>query len=578
MSSGNAYFCGGRLALSLVGALFTAGPAHAFNLFGTSLPNGNTVMNLQLGPTTTPLADGAADWAAVAESALNEWNGQMGRSKFTVVRDSTEAVGANNRVNNVIFRPDVFGTQWSARELAVTLVRNTDRDVVINSNLAWDSYRGPQRTGTFDFRRVALHEFGHVLSLGHPDEAVPFQSVSAIMTSTAGNVESLRTDDINGVKFLYDVTPARTVPVTGSFTLAAPVSGPGPFTYTWYFRSAGGTRAEFFRLATGPSYTIGSTQTADAGTYAVMARNSVGAIFSDVATLSLTAVATAPDTTLANISTRGVVGTGSGVLIAGLVIGGTSPKNVLIRAAGPALADFGVAGALADPTLTLFNAQNQTVAQNDNWETGGNAAPIAAAATRLGAFQFKVGSRDSAVLAILPPGNYTAIVSGVGDTTGIALVEAYDADPDPATARTRRLVNIATRGQVNTGENVLIAGLVVTGPGPRTFLIRAIGLTLARAPFNLSGVLLDPFLQIYRGETLLRENDDWDSSISEMSTLRTTSAQVGAFAMVETRTNNPPSGLDAAIIVTLQPGSYTAKVSGFEGATGLALVEIYELP
>jgi hypothetical protein len=131
-------------------------------------------------------------------------------------------------------------------------------------------------------------------------------------------------------------------------------------------------------------------------------------------------------------------------------------------------------------------------------------------------------------------------------------------------------VNIATRGQVSSGENVLIAGLVVTGPGPRTYLIRAVGPTLARAPFNVSGALDDPFLQIHQGETLLRENDDWDAPFSAQPALREAADKVGAFELQVRR--------DAAMIITLQPGSYTAKVTGFQGATGVSLVEVYELP
>jgi hypothetical protein len=140
------------------------------------------------------------------------------------------------------------------------------------------------------------------------------------------------------------------------------------------------------------------------------------------------------------------------------------------------------------------------------------------------------------------------------------------------------LVNIATRGQVFGGESVLIAGLVVTGPGPRTFLIRGIGPTLLKPPFNLAGALLDPFLEIYRGETLLRENDDWDSPPNGQAALRDAAKKVGAFALMETRDTALRTGLDSAMLITLPPGSYTAKLSGFEGTTGVGLIEIYEVP
>jgi hypothetical protein len=591
-----------RFALStaVVSALVFAGTLRAYDLIGSSWPNGDIIMHLQLGPLSSPLIDGAADWATVAESALNEWNQQMTRSKFTVVRDSTAAIGRGNRVNNVIFRTDIYGTsQFDSRTLAVTLGtistatgRSTEKDVIFNSNRTWNSYRGGLRSGTSEFRRVALHEFGHVLGLDHPDQAEPVQNVTAVMNSTVSSIETLQPDDIAGARIIYDAnsgtTPtivahpqSKTVPVGGEYTLAVTVNGSGPFTYTWGFLPAGSRTVEPFRLATGASYTIGSAQAQDAGTYSVAVNSPGGGLVtSNAATLTVTPVTITSDTTLANISTRGVVGTGNNVLIAGLVIGGTTAKNVFIRAVGPALADFGVSNSLSDPILTIVNKDTQVVAQNDNWgtQTPGDPAAIVAAANRLGAFQFKSGSRDAAVLATLPPGNYTAIVSGANGATGVALVEAYDADPDAATARTRKLVNIATRGQVNTGDNVLIAGLVVAGPGPRTYLIRAIGPTLAKTPFNVSGALLDPFLQLYQGEMLLRENDDWDSSPAGQPALRDASARVGAFAMMETRDEATRSGLDAAMLITLQPGSYTAKVSGFQGATGVALVEIYEIP
>jgi hypothetical protein len=179
------------------------------------------------------------------------------------------------------------------------------------------------------------------------------------------------------------------------------------------------------------------------------------------------------------------------------------------------------------------------------------------------------GSRDAAVLVTLQPGSYTAVVSSESGS-GVALVEAYDADATAVLSRTRKLINIATRGHVGAGEDVLIAGLVVTGPGPRTYLIRAVGPTLAGSPFNVGGVLNDPYLQIFQDELLLRENDDWESPQSSQSALREAATRVGAFPLQSRR--------DSAMTITLQPGSYTAKVTGFAGATGVGLVEIYEMP
>ncbi|MEY4941721.1 MAG: hypothetical protein RIQ93_3456, partial [Verrucomicrobiota bacterium] len=156
---------------------------------------------------------------------------------------------------------------------------------------------------------------------------------------------------------------------------------------------------------------------------------------------------------------------------------------------------------------------------------------------------------------------------GVGDTTGIALVEVYDADANAVTSRSRRLTNISTRGPVGSGEKALIAGVVVAGPGPHTYLIRAAGPTLAG--YGVANPLGDPLLQIYQNETLLRENDDWDSPLTAQAALRTAATAVGAFQLGSRR--------EAAMLITLQPGSYTAKVTGFNGGAGIGLIEIYEI-
>ncbi len=575
-----------RFAAAVLLLAGTTHVARAFATFGRTWAAGDIILQLQLGPLASPLSDGAPSWDAVAESALGDWNGLISRSQFVAIKNSTAPRGSGNRVNNVFFGSDVYGEGFGSGVLAVTLsyrnTRNTtESNVVFNSARVWDSYRGPLRRNTTDFRRVALHEFGHVLGLDHPDEVAPPQSVEAVMNSRISNIEFVTADDVAGIHSLYPASAAasgaptiiaqptsQSVQVTGSYTMNVAATGTGTLNYAWRFRASGSNTSESFLLATGPSYTIGSVQPADAGTYSVVVSNSSGNIASNSATLNVTSLATNPETTLTNISTRGVVGTDAGMLIAGLVIGGSSAKNVVVRAVGPALVDFGVSGALLDPQLKILNAAGQIVAQNDNWETAGVASTIANTFTRLGAFQFTPGSRDAVVVTTLPPGNYTAQVSGVGNSTGVALVEAYDADSDAATSRSRRLVNIATRGQIGTGENVLIAGLVVTGPGPRTYLVRGVGPTLAN--LGVAGALDDPFLQIFKGETLLRENDDWDAPLSAQPALRDAAAKVGAFPLQVRR--------DAAMIITLQPGTYTAKMSGFQGGTGVGLVEIYELP
>ena len=577
-----------RFAALATAALVVATKVHGFAVVGTSWPSGDITMHLQLGAPASALSDGATNWDDVAESALQEWNSQMGRSRFAALKNSGAAKAQGNRINNVFFSPNVYGEAFGSGVLAVTVsyrtTRNTtESDVVFNGNRTWDSWRGGLRAGSItEFRRVALHEFGHVLGLDHPDQGTPPQIVEAVMNSRVSWNETLQPDDIAGVRSLYGGATSGTTPtivahpqsnsvqIGGSYTMSVAATGAGPFSYTWRFRALGSNTTETFLLADGqPSYTIGSVQAADAGTYTVIVANGAGSITSSSATLSVTPLATNSDTLLANISTRGFVGTDADVLIAGIVVGGTTAKTVLVRAVGPALGDFGVTGALADPQLRVVDGAGRVVAENDNWETGNNVTELTSAFTRMGAFQFRGGSRDAALLVTLPPGNFTAQVSGAGGTTGVALVEVYDADPNAPMARTRRLINIATRGHAGTGEDLLIAGLVVSGPGPRTYLIRAVGPTLATS-FGLNGANDDPFLQIYRGETLLRENDDWDSPSSAQPALREAAQKVGAFPLQVRR--------DAAMLITLQPGAYTAKVSGFDGASGVSLVEIYEMP
>ena len=128
---------------------------------------------------------------------------------------------------------------------------------------------------------------------------------------------------------------------------------------------------------------------------------------------------------LVNISTRGEVLTGDQIMIAGFVISGTEPQKVLIRAVGPALVPFGVAGALAAPVLALFDSDNVQINANTGWDTAANAAEVASTAAAIGAFEFAAGSADSALLVTLAPGSYTAKISGAGGTTGVALAEVY---------------------------------------------------------------------------------------------------------------------------------------------------------
>ena len=265
---------------------------------------------------------------------------------------------------------------------------------------------------------------------------------------------------------------------------------------------------------------------------------------------------------LVNLSARVRINTANGVVIAGFVIGGNAPKQVLIRGLGPVLKSVGVQDALANPTLKVYQGA-ELIAQNDDW-----AAADAVVFGQVGAFALPAGSKDAALSLTLQPGAYTVHVGGSGGT-GIALAEIYDASPNGATEY-QRLVNISSLGDVTAGEGVLVGGFVIAGNAPKRLLVRGVGPTLAT--FGATGLLADPKLQIFRNGTVIAENDNWSAVAADATAITAASTRTGAFAL-------PAASKDAAMIVTLAPGAYTAQVGAADGtASGVALVEIYEIP
>ncbi|HEV2842047.1 MAG TPA: kelch repeat-containing protein [Chthoniobacterales bacterium] len=249
--------------------------------------------------------------------------------------------------------------------------------------------------------------------------------------------------------------------------------------------------------------------------------------------------------TFANISTRLKVESGENALIGGFIVTGTASKRVLLRAIGPSLP---ISGALNNPRLELYNGAGQLVAANGNWRDAPNEQEIIDSSIP------PSHDLESAILTTVAPGNHTAVVRGENDATGIALVEVYDLEAGSDT----KLANISTRGFVQTGEDVLIGGLILTGHEPRRVIVRAIGPSLARPD-----ALADPALELRDANGgLLASNDNWRTS------------QEGEIIA----TTIPPSNdLESAIVQTLPPANYTAIVQGQGAATGIALVEAYAL-
>ena len=253
-----------------------------------------------------------------------------------------------------------------------------------------------------------------------------------------------------------------------------------------------------------------------------------------------------------NISTRGFVGTGENVLISGFIITNTdttSKLRVVLRAIGPTLAMAGIGSPLLDPTITLLNGQNQVIATNDDWRSTAGAAQITAAQLA------PKDNRESALLRDLPAGNYTAIVSGKNNLTGVGLAEVYNLGSDG----NAKLANISTRGQVSTGERILIGGLITVGPLSHKVVFRAIGPSLAA--HGVTGALANPNLELVNGQgTTISFNENWKDTQR---------------AEIEATQLQPTDDKESAIVVTLATGNYSAIVRGHGDTTGVAVVEAY---
>ncbi len=331
----------------------------------------------------------------------------------------------------------------------------------------------------------------------------------------------------------------QTIVFGGSISLSVSANGSGALWYQWFRDGAP------IQGATKTTLPLNIVAQSTFGSYTARVSNAGGSVTSTAA-----AVGGVSASALSNLSVRATMAAGQ-TLTLGAVIGGGA-KNVLIRAAGPALTAFGLSG-LPDPKLELFSSGSTTpLATNDDWPDS-----LANVFASVGAFGFPGGSKDSALSQTLT-GAFTVRASGIG--AGVVLVEAYDIGGGISP----RLINVSARNQVGTGADILIAGFAIGGTGSKQLLIRAVGPTLGT--FGVPRPLADPTLRVLdnKGATI-GSNDNWDSSLA------TTFTQVGAFPL-------PAGSRDAALLVTLPAGAtYTVQVSGVASGTGEGLVEIYEV-
>ncbi len=410
--------------------------------------------------------------------------------------------------------------------------------------------------------------------------SLAFNGASRALTINGSLVGGILTGRIPALKVSFStVVQVRTGPTANyvGYYESSPLNAAQGTAY-----SVVGPNGQALVLVTTPTVTAGATTTVkNDGTFVAQASNvtitgSVDAPTTTVAGSILVAgqapisysglsVTTVRTDRLINLSSRVRVGPAAGrTLITGFVIGGSSAKRVLLRAVGPTLTGFGVSGALSNPRLQLYDGTGKLILENDDW----SGTETATATTQVGAFSLVAGSKDAAVLTTLQPGSYTMHVIDGGET-GVALAEIYDASGNP-NGEYQRLINISTRGEAGAGENLLIGGFIITGNSPKKVLVRGIGPGLNA--FGLTGTLTDPRLRVYDASGLIGENDNWSTVAADATLVSDAATATGAFALAA-------GSKDAALILTLAPGAYTAQVGASDGtSTGVALVEIYELP
>jgi hypothetical protein len=353
---------------------------------------------------------------------------------------------------------------------------------------------------------------------------------------------------------------SQTVAPGSTATLSVQATGLGVLSYQW--RRNGVIVAG----ASGATFAIPAATAAQAGDYTVTVADNNGPVTSRLARF----VVEAPRPgRLINLSVRASArGAGAPLIVGASTVGGSKP--LLVRGVGPALGAFGVSDAMIDPRLDVHadvDGRDTITASNNDWAAGG-VATLRAAFAAVGAFDFAdAASRDAAILTSID-GPRTFHVADTAGRVGVTLIEVYDAD----IAGAARLANFSARNFAGTGDAALIAGFVVGGNVPKRLLVRGVGPRLGA--LGVAGVLADPKVELFLNEggksTLFATNDNWSDSGTTAN--RAAFSAVGAFDL------NDAASKDAALVVTVPAGMFTAQVSGVGGVTGEALVEIYELP
>jgi hypothetical protein len=367
-------------------------------------------------------------------------------------------------------------------------------------------------------------------------------------------------------------TQPRSLSATAGQTMMFSVGavGTGKLSYQWLFNGAP------IVGMTGAQLVLTNVSAANAGSYSVIVTDINGSVTSLVATLTLTVSAPppGPHSNLVNIATRAYCGMGNSVTIGGFVVSGSVAKSVLVRAVGPSLTAQGLSSSevLLDPTIEVHDAihGNAIIAANDNWGDSDNPAAITSTGVAVGAGPLLASDTQSAALVLtLNPGVYSFVVNGKGATSGVVLLEVYDAD---SVTTGSSFVNIATRAYATTGNGVTIGGFVISGNAPKQVLLRAMGPTLTTQGLGVPEVLADPTIELHdasHGNKVIASNDNSGDNANAAAIL-TAGARIGATPYAVT---DPKS---AALLVSLQPGVYSFVASGKGATSGIVLVEVYD--
>ena len=362
---------------------------------------------------------------------------------------------------------------------------------------------------------------------------------------------------------------AQSVQAGANVTLSVAATGAGTLTYQWFKDGVA------INGATTSTLSLPAVTSSNAGAYSVKITNSVSSVTSTGIALNVGAVAN--QGRLVNLSVNTTIGAGEQFTFAFVVgpAGTSGNKPILMRAAGPSLTAFGYTAAqlVADPVMQFYNGST-LVTQNAGWA---GASEVLTTAAAVGAFPYaSATAKDSAIYqSAIPLGNDSIVVKGgTATSAGTTIAELYDATPTAQfTSTTPRLINVSVLKSV--GQLITI-GFVVGGSTPLKVLVRAVGPTLGAAPFNVPGTIADPKMTLFNSaNTAVASNDDWGTPVgtgtATAAQITAATASVNTFALAA-------GGKDAALFQTLAPGSYTVQVAASTGATGSALIEVYEIP